>query len=60
MYTGWPGPLLSAPQKGTKFVVGFLHMGAKEVFERASTYAQDLQSHHYLQTQSMVVYEGTP
>ena len=35
-------------------------MDAKEVFERASESAYTLQGHHYQQTQSMVVYEGTP
>ena len=28
------------PKTGTKFAVGFLHMGAKEVFERTSAYAE--------------------
>ena len=44
------------PKTGTKFAVGFLHIGAKKVFERASAYAQAYQSHHSLQVQSMVVY----
>ena len=33
----WPGPLIS-----TKFVVGFLHIDAKEVFERASAFLDRL------------------
>ena len=32
--------LAERPKTGTKFSVGFLHMGAKEVFEQASAYAQ--------------------